>query len=164
MLSQTSPLGESSQGSDESQDVHKGWRTEATPCSNLCEPGVLRRGKGGAQWTPYCWENCKVSDQKWFTSFIQREESPPPPRQITRRLKRRAQNLGPADCYSQGRWVPWLGASVSLLSDVHMFLSGLGRNQPKTVNKTRPVLQACNPSFSGGWSRKVISSRSVCLE
>lgn len=82
--SQTWHLEESSQGSGQSLDIQKGWRTEAALCSSLYEPRILRRGKGGAQWTPYHWENCKVSHQKWFVSFIQREEGTSPPRQIPR--------------------------------------------------------------------------------
>lgn len=38
---------------------------------------------------------------------------------------------------------------------------GWGKKQPKRVNKARSVIQACNPSFSGGWDRKVTSSTSV---
>lgn len=91
--SRTWHLEGSSQGSNQSLDRQKGWRTEAAPCSSLYEVRVLRRGKGRAQGTPSPWENCKVSHQKWFISSIQREEGTPPPRQIPGRFKGTTQSL-----------------------------------------------------------------------
>lgn len=129
--------------------------------SGLYQLRVLR-GKGGAQWT--LWGSFRIWDQKWLRSSIRGvQEGTPPPRLITKRLKRKAQSLESADSYSWGRSESRARCLCKsyYLTCTCFCLGGWGKIHPKRVIRARSSIQAYNRSFSRGWVRKVTSSKSA---